>query len=280
MEYTQIGSKVIVRVDPGEELVHQLNMLCNRLNITLGTIRDDFDACLIGTGSVIDRQLDIPGAELAQPAMSFLRQVNLGQKATMDGRVVILGGGGVAFDCALTARRLGASEVSIICVEGEDCMCADPEDVQQARAANVCILNSKLACTIIDDAGRLTGVELFIFDSQTGETNRITSEPLSHTYPAWSHDGRFLAFAKYINGSNEIFLLDMDTKQQIQITDHPANDTMPSWSPDDRQIAFVSNREGNKDIYIMNVDGGELFNLTNHPADDWYPSWSPVLPSP
>ena len=133
---------------------------------------------------------------------------------------------------------------------------------------------------VFSSACRQTGFELFVFDTQTGETNRITSEPLSHTHPAWSHDGRFLAFAKYVNGNNEIFLLDLDTNLQIQITDHPANDTMPSWSPDDSQIAFVSNREGNKDIYIMNVDGGELFNLTNHPADDWYPSWSPVPHSP
>jgi Tol biopolymer transport system component len=124
------------------------------------------------------------------------------------------------------------------------------------------------------------GFELFMYDSQTGDTKRISSETLSHTYPAWSHDGRFLAFAKYVDGNNEIFLLDLNSNQQTQLTNNPANDTMPSWSPDDSQIAFVSNREGNKDIFIMNADGSQVHNLTNHPADDWYPSWSPVSNNP
>jgi TolB protein len=121
------------------------------------------------------------------------------------------------------------------------------------------------------------GFKLYMYDTQSGDTSRITDEPVSHTHPAWSHDGRFLAFAKYIESNNEIFLLDLDSNQQIRLTDHPANDTMPSWSPDDSQIAFVSNREGNKDIYIMNADGSGVLNLTDHPADDWYPSWSPVM---
>lgn len=130
-------------------------------DIAFETIKENFDACLIGVGSVRDRQLEIPGAQLALPALTFLRQANLGQKMPMNGRVVILGGGGVAFDCALAARRLGASEVSIICVEGEDCMCANPEDIQQARVHNIKILNSKLACEIERDARGLKGVAYF-----------------------------------------------------------------------------------------------------------------------
>lgn len=125
-----------------------------------------------------------------------------------------------------------------------------------------------------------SGFQLYIYDTQTGDTKRVTSESTSHTYPAWSHDGLFLAFAKYINGNNEIFLLNLETLQQTRITHHPSNDIMPTWSPDDSQIAFVSNREGNKDIFIIGADGSQLQNLTNHPADDWHPSWSPVFQSP
>lgn len=125
-----------------------------------------------------------------------------------------------------------------------------------------------------------SGFQLYRFDIQSGDTTSLTTESTSHTHPAWSHDGRFLAFAKYGDGNNEIFLLDLNTDQQVQLTDHPANDTMPSWSPDDNQIVFVSNREGNKDVYIMNADGSEVINLTNHPADDWHPSWSPMINQP
>jgi TolB protein len=125
-----------------------------------------------------------------------------------------------------------------------------------------------------------SGFQLYRFDIQSGDTISLTTESTSHTHPAWSHDGRFLAFAKYVGGNNEIFIFDLNTKQQVQLTDHPANDTMPNWSPDDNQIVFVSNREGNKDVYIMNADGSEVINLTNHPADDWHPSWSPMVNQP
>ena len=129
---------------------------------------------------------------------------------------------------------------------------------------------------VFNSACRLPGFQLLMYDTQTRETTQLTHEPYSHTQPAWSHDGRLLAFAKNVDGNNEIFLMDMESRQQTQITHHPAADMMPSWSPDDSQITFVSDREGNKDIFIMDADGSNVDNLTNHPADDWHPSWSPI----
>ncbi|MFL7893257.1 MAG: DPP IV N-terminal domain-containing protein [Anaerolineales bacterium] len=133
---------------------------------------------------------------------------------------------------------------------------------------------------VFNSTCRLPGFQLYLYDTQTGETKQITDGPGSHTHPAWSHDGRYLVFSKYIDGDSDIYILDLNTSTQTQITHGPADDTMPSWSPDDRQIAFVSTREGNKDIFIMKSDGSNIYNLTNDPADDWYPSWSPVPANP
>lgn len=130
-------------------------------DIAFETIRKDFDACLIAVGSVRDRLLDIPGAELSQPALAFLRQVNLGEDVKTGGHAVVLGGGGVAFDCAFTLKRLGATKVTILCVEGHDCMCAGADDIAQASAEGIQLLNSCLACGIRQETGRLTGVEYF-----------------------------------------------------------------------------------------------------------------------
>ncbi len=139
-------------------------------DIDFETIRNDFDACLIASGSVRSRKPDIPGADLAQPALTFLKRAKAGEKIEIGKHVVILGGGGVAFDCAFTLKRLGASEVSILCVEGEECMCADAEDIAQAHAEGIRVLNSKLACDIRQEAGKVTGIhyveiEEFSFDA-------------------------------------------------------------------------------------------------------------------
>lgn len=133
---------------------------------------------------------------------------------------------------------------------------------------------------IFSSACRLPGFQLHIYDTETGETQKLTEEPISHTHPAWSHNGQYLAFTKNIDNNNEIFILNLSTHEQIQVTHNPAKDTMPTWSPDDSQIAFVSDRDGNDEIYIVDINGSNLVNVTQHPADDWYPSWSPIDETP
>ncbi len=134
---------------------------------------------------------------------------------------------------------------------------------------------------VFNSACRVPGFQLYLYDSQTRDTKKLTSsEPNSHSQPAWSHDGKFLAFSANINSNIDIYILDLNTDNRVRVTGHPAKDMMPSWSPDGSQIAFVSNRDGNDEIYVMDVDGTNLYNLIQHPADDWYPSWSPVETSP
>jgi len=93
--------------------------------------------------------------------LPFLHQVNLGRKDPIGDRVVVIGGGGVAFDCALTAKRLGASEVHIVCVEDKRNMRAPPDDVEQAEAEGVLIHRARLVSRILNDAGKAVGIEYF-----------------------------------------------------------------------------------------------------------------------
>lgn len=121
-------------------------------------------------------------------------------------------------------------------------------------------------------------VNLSMWDLQEERIYPLTSRPQADLHPAWSHDGRFLAFHSTEDDNLEIFVLELATKKVTNLTQHPAQDMQPTWSPDDTQIAFVSNRDGNQEIYIMNVDGSEPRNITHNPAADYWPNWSPVLP--
>ena len=64
--------------------------------------------------------------------------------------------------------------------------------------------------------------------------------------PAWSPDGRKLAFVSGRDGNAEIYVMNADGSEQENLTRQPANDSHPSWSPDGRKIAFVSRRDGNR----------------------------------
>ena len=178
-------------------------------DIGFDEIRRDFDACLIAIGTWRERRLDVPGLESSLPAVSFLRQVALGRRDLIGDRVIIMGGGGVAFDCAFTAKRLGASEVHVVCVEGETNMCASPEDVAQAKAEGVMIHNSQMISKVLCNGGKTTGIECFEISSfQFDERGCLLVQPVSGESKTISGDTAILAIGvqpdlDFLNGNRQ-----------------------------------------------------------------------------
>ncbi len=157
----------------------QANTVIGR-DIAFENLAAEHDACLVAVGTQKDRCLDTDGFELALPALSFLKQINRGHRDTIADRVVIIGGGGVAFDCALTAKRLGAVEVHIVCVEGLECMCAPSHEIRQAEAQGIMIHTSSMISAVLERKGKTTGIECceisaFEFD----EKSCLSVEPVS-----------------------------------------------------------------------------------------------------
>ncbi len=97
-------------------------------------------------------------------------------------------------------------------------------------------------------------------------------------YPAWSPDGKKIAFISWRDASTsdgtDVYVMDSDGSNQVKLTNNPAFDWHPDWSPDGTKIVFHSNRIGNEEIYVMDADGSNLVNLTNNPAFDVDPDWS------
>lgn len=149
-------------------------------DIAFSNILKEHDACLIAVGASKERRLDIPGAEIMVPAISFLKRVNLGQRDGIGDRVVVVGGGGVAFDCAFTAKRLGAAEVHIVCVEGQDCMCAPPQEINKADAEGIVVHNSKMISSVLNKDGKATAIEYYeISGFEFDEECRLSVQPVS-----------------------------------------------------------------------------------------------------
>ena len=91
--------------------------------------------------------------------------------------------------------------------------------------------------------------------------------------PAWSPDGRFLAFTTFRDGNLEVYLADSDGGNLRNLTRNEGYDARPAWLPDGR-IAFESDRFGNIEICIVEAAGGEVVNLSNHPGQDQEPAVS------
>ncbi len=114
-----------------------------------------------------------------------------------------------------------------------------------------------------------------------GRVRRLTeSQPGGFRYeyfPAWSPDGRSIAFERWDPQQKnfEIHVVSTDGKNEANLTKHSAHDRQPVWSPDGSQILFTSQRDGNAEIYRMRADGSEVTNLTHNHASDYAAAWSP-----
>ena len=100
----------------------------------------------------------------------------------------MLGGGNVAFDCARVARRLGAEEVRLACLESRDKMVATPDEISQGEEEGVIIHTSRTFMKILRENDHIIGVEClnvesFEFDEE-GKAQINAIEGSEHILPA------------------------------------------------------------------------------------------------
>ena len=140
-------------------------------DITLDQLRKEgYEAFYIAIGAQAGRKLGIPGedAEGVIPGVKFVRDVNLGEEVKLSGNVVVIGGGNVAIDVARNATRVGADTVNMFCLENREQMPALEEEIEEALEENIVINNSWGPTRIIEENGKVKGVEfkkcLSVFD--------------------------------------------------------------------------------------------------------------------
>lgn len=94
--------------------------------------------------------------------------------------------------------------------------------------------------------------------------------------PAWSPDGRQIAYVSFNGSNSDIWVVQADGAYPLKLTANGANNTNPSWSPDGSKIAFVSDKEGTKDIWLMNANGSSSAKLVTSDREENSPSFSPA----
>jgi Tol biopolymer transport system component len=94
-------------------------------------------------------------------------------------------------------------------------------------------------------------------------------------WPAWSPDGRKIAFMSDRDGNREIYVMNADGTGLTRLTNDDVDDENPSWSPDGNQVAFNRRVLGHLQIFVMNADGSAPTRLTElSPAvANIFPSW-------
>jgi len=121
-----------------------------------------YDAIYIGVGAQLSKRIPLEGSDIPGVlwGLDFLKDVRMGKDVQVAERVVVIGGGNVAIDVALTAIRLGAKEVQLACLESREEMPAFEHEIKEAMEEGVKINVSWGPKRIIGGDGQITGIEL------------------------------------------------------------------------------------------------------------------------
>ena len=133
----------------------------------------EYDAVLMAIGTHQGARLPIPGNDLEGVILNadFLRNCSMGKETGMGKKVVVLGGGNVAFDCARSAKRLGAEEIHLACLEAREVMTADDEEIEQAQEEGIFVHPAQTFESISGET-HVTGVNFMDVESFEFDENR------------------------------------------------------------------------------------------------------------
>jgi NADPH-dependent glutamate synthase beta subunit-like oxidoreductase len=145
-------------------LAHGVELRCDTRigkDVSFEELQRDYGAVFIGVGAWTGMTLRIPGEDMegVVDGVRFLRDVNMGKKIDMEGRVIIIGGGNVAMDAARVSWREGFEEVHVVYRRTRKEMPASPWEIDAAEDEGVQFQFLVAPVEVVGKKGRMTGLK-------------------------------------------------------------------------------------------------------------------------
>jgi TolB protein len=117
--------------------------------------------------------------------------------------------------------------------------------------------------------------ELVVADADGFAPQSIVGSPEPLLSPAWSPDGRHLAYVSFEQGNSAIYMQNVSTGARELISSGRGINGAPSFSPDGKKMALTLSKSGNPEIYVRDMATGRLQQITQHWSIDTEPVWAP-----
>jgi NADPH-dependent glutamate synthase beta subunit-like oxidoreductase/Pyruvate/2-oxoacid:ferredoxin oxidoreductase delta subunit len=130
-------------------------------DITFPDLKKEYNAIFIAVGAHKGMGLGIAGDDSSgvMEGITYLQEINLGKKVKLGKKVAVIGGGNTAIDCARTARRLGAKDITIIYRRSRAEMPALAEDMEGMEREGIKIELLAAPKRLLSENGKLSGIE-------------------------------------------------------------------------------------------------------------------------
>jgi TolB protein len=116
--------------------------------------------------------------------------------------------------------------------------------------------------------------ELQIADADGQNPQVMLRSKQSIISPAWSHDGKRLAYVSFELGKPVVYVQTLATGQRVPLANFKGNNSAPAWAPNGQQLALVLSRDGISQIYTIGANGSGLRRVMRSPLIDTEPQYT------
>ncbi|MBR9979968.1 MAG: Tol-Pal system beta propeller repeat protein TolB [Desulfatitalea sp.] len=116
--------------------------------------------------------------------------------------------------------------------------------------------------------------EIFVCEFDGTQIRQITHNRTISTFPAWSSDGRYIAYNSFKNGPSQVAIRNLQSGSEISLN-YKGVQIAPAWLPNRFELAATLSFTGEQEIYLLTGDGKMIKRITNHAGINVEPTWSP-----
>ncbi|PWV80545.1 Tol-Pal system beta propeller repeat protein TolB [Halomonas sp. A11-A] len=135
--------------------------------------------------------------------------------------------------------------------------------------------STRIAYVTAQGVGDNMQFTLYVADADGRNSQQVLSSREPILSPAWSPDGRRLAYVSFETERPAIYIQDLASGQRVRATSFPGVNGAPAWSPDGRRLAMSLSKDGQPEIYVMDIASREFQRITNSSSIDTEPAWAP-----
>lgn len=137
------------------------------------------------------------------------------------------------------------------------------------------VFSTRLAYIVVQRMGPKARYILEVADEDGYNPHPLLTSTDPIMSPAWSPDGRKIAYVSFENRRAAIYVEDVRTGSRSLVSQYKGINGAPAWAPDGRKLALVLSKDGSPNIYILDLNSRQLTQITRDWSINTEPAWSP-----
>lgn len=148
------------------------------------------------------------------------------------------------------------------------------DEVYEAITGMKGVFSTKIAYVVVKQNKKQRESTLEVADMDGRNPHALVTSSAPIMSPAWSPDGRKIAYVSFENKRAQIYIISVETAKRRLVTDFAGINGAPAWSPDGKSLAVVLSKNGAPKLYLIDLSSGQMKQLTYGSSIDTEPRFA------